>query len=83
MEDTDVLDYYEIDIPELNKPLKFQEYIYKKVKKYLENHPMTIRELAVAMKTRPAALNNFMAQERVHSRTVDRIASWLMEQGIK
>lgn len=83
MEDSHVLDYYEIDIPELNKPLRFQEHVYGKLKKYLEEHPMSIRELAALMKSRPEALNKFMAQERVHSRTIDRIASWLMEQGIE
>ncbi|CAM5999031.1 unnamed protein product [Sphagnum balticum] len=83
MEETHVLEHYTIDIPELNKPLRFQEQLYSKLKRYLEEHPMSIRELATAMKSRPEALNNFMAQERVHSRTIDRIASWLMEQGIE
>ena len=67
----------------LNQPLKFQQHVHTKFMKYLKQHPMPTRALATKMKMRPEALNNFIANERLHSRTIDRIASWLMEQGIE
>lgn len=67
----------------LNQPLKFQEHVHAKFMKYLKEHPQPIRELATKMKMRAEAINNFIRNERLHSRTIDRIASWLMEQGLE